>query len=131
MGKRAAIDQIEFMRNVIAFLLIGAFIGAMGAFTAFSIPAANKDILTYMVGQLSGMAITVLGFYFVSKVGQDALDAKRSENTGKLADAITTVAAKGGESAADAKAEGAQQAAGAAQDEADEIADNGRARPVL
>jgi hypothetical protein len=81
--RRNPVDQIEFMRNLLAFLLVGAFIGAMGAFTAFTIPQANKDILTYMVGQLSGMAITVLGFYFVSKVGQDALDAKRSDNTGK------------------------------------------------
>jgi hypothetical protein len=92
--KRSALAQIEFMRNLLAFLLIGAFIGAMGAFTFFVIPDANKDILTYMVGQLSGMALTVLGFYFVSKVGQDALDASRSENTGKALDAIKTVAAK-------------------------------------
>jgi hypothetical protein len=76
------------MRNVLAFLLVGAFIGSMGAFTVFSIPQENKDILTYMVGQLSGMALTVLGFYFVSKVGQDALDAKRSDNTGKAFEAI-------------------------------------------
>jgi hypothetical protein len=39
-----------------------------------------------MVGQLSGMALTVLGFYFINKVGQDALDATRTANTGKLAD---------------------------------------------
>ena len=95
MSRRNAVDQIEFMRNVLAFLLVGAFIGSMGAFTVFAIPEANKDILTYMVGQLSGMAITVLGFYFVSKVGQDALDAKRTENTARAFDAIKeTVKAK-------------------------------------
>lgn len=121
MGKRNAIDQVEFMRNVLAFLLVGAFIGAMGAFTVFAIPKENKDILTYMVGQLSGMAITVLGFYFVSKVGQDALDAKRSDNTGKALEAITATAkaAGGGSSAA---GDAAQETADAAQEQADEIA---------
>lgn len=84
--KRAAIDQIEFMRNLLAFLLVGAFIAMLPMFALIVIPDQNKDVITYMVGQLSGMAITVLGFYFVSKVGQDALDATRSENTGKLAD---------------------------------------------
>ncbi len=83
---RSAVDQIEFMRNLLAFLLVGAFIGAMGAFTFFTIPVENKDILTYMVGQLSGMALTVLGFFFINKVGADALDAQRAENTGKLID---------------------------------------------
>lgn len=85
---RTPIDQVEFMRNLLAVLLLGAFIGAMGAFTVFKIPEENKDIITYMVGQLSGMALTVLGFYFINKVGADALDAKRAESTDKLADAV-------------------------------------------
>jgi hypothetical protein len=88
--QRSPIDQVEFMRNFLAFLLIGAFIGAMGAFTFFVIPEANKDILTYMVGQLSGMALTVLGFYFINKVGQDAADAKKTDNTAKAFEAVTT-----------------------------------------
>lgn len=88
--RKDAIDLIEWMRNLLAFLLIGAFIGAMAAFTLLPVPDENKDILTYMIGQLSGMAITVLSFYFVNKVGQDAIDAKRTDNTSKLADAVTT-----------------------------------------
>lgn len=119
MGRRNPVDQVEFMRNLLGFLLVGAFIGAMGAFTAFSIPRENKDILTYMVGQLSGMALTVLGFYFVKGVGQDALDAKRSDNTAKALEAIkeTAKAAGGGSAAGDA----AQETADAAQEQADEI----------
>lgn len=120
VSARSPLDQIEFMRNLLAFALVGAFIGAMGAFTFFVIPAENKDILTYMVGQLSGMAIMALGFYFVSKVGQDALDATRSENTGKLADAVTHALKAGGDG--DAAADAAEETAGAAQDKADEIA---------
>lgn len=118
--KRSPVDQIEFMRNILAFLLVGAFIGSMGAFTVFAIPEANKDILTYMVGQLSGMAITVLGFYFVSKVGQDALDAKRADNTKDAFETIKRVADK---TASPAEVEeAAQETADAAQEKADEIA---------
>jgi hypothetical protein len=94
--KRNASDQIEFMRNLLAFLLVGAFIGAMAAFTLVAIPTNNRDILTYMIGQLSGMATTCLGFYFVNKVGQDALDAKKTENTAKALDAIKEVSRSGG-----------------------------------
>lgn len=93
MSKRAAIDQIEWMRNLLAFLLVGAFIGVLPALFMWAIPVENKDIITYMVGQLSGMALTALSFYFVNKVGSDALDAKRAENTGKLADAVVAAAA--------------------------------------
>lgn len=93
--------QIERMRNLLAFLLVGAFISCLPVFTFKSIPEANEQLITYMVGQLSGMATMALGFYFVNKVGQDAaekarvdLDAKRADSTGKLADAV--VAAAGG-----------------------------------
>lgn len=92
MTKRSAIDQVEFMRNLLAFLLVGAFVGALMVFTFVSLPSANKDVVTYMVGQLSGMALTALGFYFVNKVGQDAIDAKRTENTAKALDAIKATA---------------------------------------
>lgn len=118
--KRNAIEHIEFMRNLLAFLLVGAFIGAMGAFTFFVIPEANKDILTYMIGQLSGMAITVLGFYFVSKVGQDALDATRTENTGKMADAVQT-ALKASKTPGEQIEEVVEEVADAAVGKADEI----------
>jgi hypothetical protein len=84
------VEQIERMRNLLAFLLVGAFVSMLPALMIFAIPADNKDIITYMVGQLSGMALTALGFYFVNKVGQDALDATRADNTGKMAEAVTT-----------------------------------------
>lgn len=71
-----------------AFLLVGAFITVVPLFIFKTIPEQNKDIITYMIGQLSGMATTALGFYFVTKAGQDRLDAQRADNTGKLADAV-------------------------------------------
>jgi len=117
--RRSAIDMIEVVRNALAFILVIAFIGAMGAFTVWIIPETNKDILTYMVGQLSGMATTALGFYFVSKVGQDALDAKRAENTGRLAEAVTSALAVG--PGADAAANAAGEVAEAAINKRDDI----------
>ena len=80
--------KADLMRNILALLLVCAFVGAMMAFSYFLIPEKNKEIITYMVGQLSGMAGTVLSFYFVNKAGQDALDTKRADNTGKLVDAV-------------------------------------------
>ena len=88
MTKHSPIEKIEWMRNLLALLLVGAFVGALVIFSFIGIPLTNKDILIYMVGQLSGMAQVALGFYFINKVGADALDAKRADNTGKLADAV-------------------------------------------
>lgn len=93
---RTPIDEIERVRNLLAFFLVGAFVGVIPFLLFKSISAENKEILVYMIGQLSGMATTALGFYFVNKVGQDALDAKRTENTGKMAEAVTTALKAGG-----------------------------------
>lgn len=106
-------------RNFLAFALVGAFITCIPLFAVKAIPTANKDIVTYMVGQLSGMALTALGFYFVNKAGQDALDAKRAETTGKMADAV--VAAANATPAGGDAAKAADEVAGAAADRADQI----------
>lgn len=79
-------------RDALAFMLIGAFVATIPLLIFKTIPKANEQIITYMVGQLSGMALTALGFYFVLKAGQEALDTKRSETTGKLADAVVAAA---------------------------------------
>jgi hypothetical protein len=118
---RSAVDQIEFMRSALAILLVGVFVGSIPLFVFKVIPKANEQLITYMVGQLSGMALMALGFYFVNKVGADALDAKKTENTGKMADAIKATAEAASSAApADAK-EAADQMLGASQDKADAI----------
>jgi hypothetical protein len=119
---RTAADEVERMRNLLAFLLVGSFISVLPVLTFKTIPALNKDIITYMVGQLSGMATMALGFYFVNKVGQDAVDAKRVENTGKLADAVTSALKTSGTGDGTGAVEAAQDVATAATDKADEIA---------
>lgn len=62
--------QMVWTRNLLAFSLVGAFVGGIIAFTFYAIPESNRDIITYMVGQLSGMATMALGFYYVGKNGQ-------------------------------------------------------------
>lgn len=120
MNERTTIEQIERTRNLLAFLLVASFISIIPAAMIVVIPEANRDLITYMVGQLSGMALTVLGFYFINKVGADALDAKRADNTNKMADAV--IAAAGGASSAAPDATAAADAvAGAAVDEAERI----------
>lgn len=89
---RSAIDQIELMRNALALMLVGGFVFMIPLFVFKAIPNGNEQLITYMLGQLSGMALTALSFYYVNKVGQDALDAKRTENTGKALEAIKATA---------------------------------------
>ena len=92
MSDKSPIDKIENVRNSLASVLVVAFIASIPLFVFKTIPEANKEIIVYMIGQLSGMALTALGFYFVNKVGQDALDAKRSDNTGAAFRAIEATA---------------------------------------
>jgi len=106
--------QPDIMRNRLAFMLTGSFVGMLPFLLFKSLPVENKDIITYMVGQLSGMALMALGHYFTNRAGQDALDEKRADNTSKLADAVVAAAGAG-------PASGAQAAASAALNVAEEL----------
>jgi len=81
-------EHPDRVRNILAFVLVAAFVAIIPAAMHFVIPEKNRDLITYMVGQLSGMALMALGFYFTNKAGQDQLDAKRAETSGKIADAV-------------------------------------------
>lgn len=79
-------------RNWLAFFLVAAFVAVLPLLIFKNIPADNKEIIVYMLGQLSGMATMALGFYYLNKAGQDAADAKRADNTGEAFKAITAAA---------------------------------------
>lgn len=113
------LSPIDKVRAYLAIFLVGAFVGSLMVFVFVGIPTDNKDIVTYMVGQLSGMTTMALGLYFSNKIGQDTLDAARSETTGKLADAVVA-AATSTPAVQDSQARGAQAAADSAQKTADE-----------
>lgn len=108
-------------RNLLAFFLITAFVAMLPALIIWAIPETNKDIVTYMVGQLSGMAATAIAFYFTLKAGQDALDAKRAETTGKMAEAVVAAAAATPAAPDTGAAAGAEAVADAAADRAAEF----------
>lgn len=112
---------VDRTRNALAFFLVGSFVGALVTFTFKVIAPENKDILTYMAGQLSGMATMALGFYFTKGAGQDQLDAEKTANTGKLADAMTATAKAATASPSREVADAADEVAGAATDKADEF----------
>jgi hypothetical protein len=120
---RTAIEQIEWMRNLLAFVLVGSFVSFAGVLLWKAIPEKNEQLLSYMLGQISGMALMALGFYFVNKVGQDALDAARTENTGKALEAIKETAKASG--SGDAAEKAADQVAGAAVEEAEQVKNHG------
>lgn len=91
--KKVARDRDpDGFRNLLAFLLIGAFIAVLPLLTFKTIPEANKEIIVYIIGQISGMATTCLGFYFVTKQHADALDLKRAETTNEAFKAVTATA---------------------------------------
>lgn len=48
----------------LTFFLVGSFVGSLPLFIFWGMPETSKDIVTYMVGQLSGMATMALGYSF-------------------------------------------------------------------
>lgn len=76
------------LRDWIGVGLISAFISVLFALLFKNIPDKNEQLIVYMLGQLSGFVATVVGYHYVTSVG----DVAKAENTGKMADAITAVA---------------------------------------
>jgi hypothetical protein len=111
------------MRDLIGIMLVVAFIGAMIALLWKSVPKENEQLLSYMLGQLSGFVAGVVGYHYISKSGEKELETQRAINTGEAFRAVSRAAAatppdKGA-------AEAADQVAEAAKNEADEIGKNG------
>lgn len=85
------------MRDVIGIFLVLAFIGAMVALLWKAIPQDNEQLLSYMLGQLSGFVAGVVAYHYVKGSNDDAIAKARSENTAKAFEAIKATAnASGG-----------------------------------
>lgn len=54
------------MQAVLALLLVLAFLAAGLALFRWVVPSDNRELLTYMLGQLSGMVTTALAFYYAT-----------------------------------------------------------------
>jgi hypothetical protein len=57
-------DQIA---GILAFFLTSAFIGAIVMLSWRAIPSSNEQLLTYMLGQLSGFVAAAVGVYFARR----------------------------------------------------------------
>jgi hypothetical protein len=82
------------LRDWIGIFLITAFICVLLALMFKNIPKANEQLIVYMLGQLSGFVATIVGYHYVTSVQ----DTAKTENVGKMADAMKVVAqgAQGG-----------------------------------
>ena len=82
-------SQVRLVANIIGGALIAGFLGALAALFVLPIPEANRDLVTYMLGQLSGFAGGIIAYHYASKAGDTHaldLDAVRTANTGKALD---------------------------------------------
>lgn len=76
------------IRDLIGLILLGAFIGAGGVLFFVAIPDKNEQLITYMLGQLSGFVAAVVALHYVTKAGEKELDEQRTANTGEALAAI-------------------------------------------
>lgn len=107
------------LRDFLGVGVVSGFMVALFLLFKVTVPQGNKDLITYMLGQLSGFVGGVMAAHYTIKAGQEKLDAQRAENTGKALEALgAAVNAVGG----DGKVAGASAVADAAVDEADRIA---------
>lgn len=72
------IKEADQFRNKLTFFLVGSFTGIIPLFIFWGMPKTSEAIVTYMVGQLSGMALMALGFHFTkdSAPREDITDGK-------------------------------------------------------
>jgi hypothetical protein len=113
--------NVRLLANVIGCALVFGFLGAIIVLVWAPVPPANKDLLTYMLGQLSGFAGGVVAYHYTSKAGEKELDAQRAKNTTlalegmKAAAGATTdaVAGKAADAVADAAVDAADSIKGA------------------
>lgn len=54
----------DLMRGALAIMLLLSFQIALGALFRLQVPETNRDMVIYMLGQLSGMVAMALAFYF-------------------------------------------------------------------
>jgi len=88
---RVMIDRpanVRLLANVIGCSLVFGFLGAIMVLVWLPVPEANKDLLTYMLGQLSGFAGGVVAYHYTMTAGARELDAKRAETNGKAIDGL-------------------------------------------
>jgi len=83
----------DWMRGLLAIVLLMSFQACLAALFNFEVPETNRDMVIYMLGQLSGMVTTALAFYFAtskSSADKNAVIANLQDGsaTGKQGDPV-------------------------------------------
>lgn len=124
--RAARAPNLRMLANVIGCSVVFGFLGALFALFVIPIPPQNEQVITYMIGQLSGFAGGILAYHYTSKAGEKELDAKRADNTAALTDLAkkaleASPGAQGNGNGGPGPEEGADRVAGAAEEEADRV----------
>lgn len=78
------------LRDGIGIAVVLAFVAVTFNLFFLVIPPENKDLLTYIIGQLSGFAGGVIAYHYTASKSDD----RKTENTGKAFDAISAAVAE-------------------------------------
>lgn len=78
--------NLRLLANVIGCALVFGFLGALFALFIIPVPKGNEQIVTYMIGQLSGFAGGIVAYHYTSKAGEREETAQRLELQKKQAD---------------------------------------------
>lgn len=71
----------DIMRGLLAALLVGAFMLALSWLFQHAIPASNEQLVTFMLGQLSGFAGAAVAYYLgTSKSSSDKNEMLRDRD---------------------------------------------------
>lgn len=71
----------DIMRGLLAALLVGAFMLALSWLFQHAIPASNEQLVTFMLGQLSGFAGAAVAYYLgTSKSSSDKNEILRDRD---------------------------------------------------
>lgn len=108
----------RMLASVIGLSLISGFLGALFGLFIVPVPTENRELVIYMLGQLSGFAGGVVAYHYTMSAGAKELDAKRTHNTTVALEGLAAAAKGNGQ---DEAAKGANAVANAAHDKAEEF----------
>lgn len=83
----------DTMRNVLGGFIAGSFVGALWALYLYPVPSSNKDLIVFMLGQLSGFMGAVISFNYgttKSSAGKDELISNLATTSTNTIDTTTT-----------------------------------------
>lgn len=66
--------------------MTGAFVGSLAALFIVPIPDPNRQVIVYMLGQLSGFVAAIVATYFVKPHDQAEKDQRRQVREDRLID---------------------------------------------